>query len=338
MNVTVLFFGIFGIYLGGNWLVAGASRLGRAFGLPPVLVGLTIISTVTAAPEVLIGIRAAQSGADGLVLGTVIGSNITNIGLILGLSGLIAGALPIATGLVRRGVPVMVGLTLVVYGMTFLGALNWIMGIVMLVLFIFFVVYMLRMLRQDDTVQAMATQEMMSISPIETGDMLLVEDDEIVEREITDHINRNFEFVRTIAGILLLIYSSDFLVQASLILVEQLGTNELILGATFVALVTSAPELIAVMSAALRGQPDVAFGNLIGSSMTNVLVVLGLSALVSPLIVASQVRVYAFPVMLVLMLYMIVVALDGVLSRFEAAMYTIAYAAFIAGLFLLPIF
>jgi cation:H+ antiporter len=338
MNLTAFLIGVFGIYLGGNWVVNGTSRLARSFRVPQLLVGLTVITLVTSAPELLIAIRASLQGASGLVFGTVTGSNIANIGLVLGVSGLFAGSLPIATGIVRRGVPIMVGVSLAVYGLIFLNQITWVIGLLMIGGFVVFSVYFQSIVRQDNRVQVLATQEMRAANPLQTSDALLVEDNEIVEKEVMEKINRPFEFVRAVTGIVLLVFCSDFLVQGALVLVTQLGTNDVLIGATFIALITSAPELVAVTAATQRGQPDVAFGNLIGAAVANILLVIGVSAVVSPLTVPAQVRIYEYPVMLAFMLYMIVVALDGKLSRLEATLYSLAYGAFIAGFFFLPIF
>jgi cation:H+ antiporter len=337
MNITVVLIGILGIYIGGNWLVAGISRWGRSRNIPQVLIGVTVISLATSVPELLIGIQASLEGADGIVLGTAAGSNIANMGLILGVSGLVAGTIPVASGLVRRGVPIMFGIALIVYGLLFLGELTWPIGVGMLVAFSVFSIYMLRVLRRDDVMRILTTQEIRSIGPLETSDLLLVEDKQIMEQEVQEKINRGFELLRAVSGILLLVVGSNALVQGALAIVAQLGVNQIIIGATFIALVASVPEFFAVMAAANRDQPDVVLGSLVGSSVVNVLLVIGLGALVSPITVDPHIRFYEFPVMLVLMGYLIVVAIDGKLSRWEAGLYGLAYAAFIAGFFWLPL-
>lgn len=334
MNVTLMLLGILAVTIGGAWLLDGVSRLARSYNISQLVVGLTVMTLVTATPELLVGINAAREGAGGVVLGTVAGANIVNIGLVLGLGGLIARGLPIATGLVRRGIPTLLIVTLVIYGLMWADALNRVVGGALVAAYVVFMVGIVWLLRRDAAVKRLATAEMRRIAPLDTQETLLVDDNKLLQTR-ANRVNRPLELVRMLVGVVLLLLGSDYLVQGALEMAGQLDVNAVAVGATVLALATSLPEFVAVLLATTRKQPDVALGNIIGSSVANLLLVLGVAALVAPLTVDRRALWYEFPVMFALIAMLLPVVIDRRLAMWESAAYVGAYGLFIYGIFVL---
>ncbi|MEL7236488.1 MAG: hypothetical protein AAGK74_18435, partial [Chloroflexota bacterium] len=297
-----------------------------------LVVGLTIITLVTSVPELTIAINAAAEDAHGITLGVVAGSNIVNLSLILGISGVLAGGMRIASGLVRRGIPVMIGVAVVVYLLLWVDMFSRPMGAAMLILFLSLNIAGVYFLRRDAGIRALTTSEIRTLAPFRTQDLLLLDDSHLLPGE---KVNRPWQFTRLVLAVLLLLLCANALVQNALILRDQLGANEVAVGSTIIALVASLPEMIAVIVAINRKQAEVALGNIVGSSIANLLLVMGLATTISPIVVDPRARLYEFPVMLVLMLLLIPVALDNRLRVWEAAGGLVAYVAFFAGVFVL---
>ncbi|MFZ4813835.1 MAG: sodium:calcium antiporter [Phototrophicaceae bacterium] len=331
MNLTVVLIGLIGLYLGTNWVVDGASRLARSFGVSELATGLVLVTLITASPELLIGINAALNGADGLIFGAVAGSTITNIGLVLGLGGLAAGGLKISTTLVRRGVPVMFGIGVIVYAVLWLIPLSRALGVVFILAYIGFVVFMIWQIRRDDGLHELARQQALEGTVNPADRLLATPSDSLPQHE---RINRVFEGFRLVAGIVFLLFGADAIVTSGANITAQLGASAVVVGVTLVAVATALPELVAVMAASDRRLPDVALGNVIGSSVANVLLVLGVAALVNPLTVDPRILRYEFPVMLGFMALMLLIVADRKLTVWESAFYLVLYVAFFVGIFL----
>jgi len=334
MNITVVLFAVLGMYISGNWLITSVSRLARSFKISQLVIGLTVVTLVTSIPELTIAINAATENAAGITLGTVAGSNIINLSLIMGISGILAGGMRIATGLVRRGIPVMISVAVVVYILLWIDRFSRPMGVVLLVTFLFLNIIVVYILRRDAAIRRLQTSEMDKFAPFRTQDMLL-QDDSSASAEPRQRISRPAEIIRLILGILLLLLCANALVQNSLILRDQLDVNEVAVGSTVIALAASLPEMIAVIIAVHRKQSEVALGNIIGSSTANLLLVLGVATTIQPLWIDPRARLYEFPVMLLLMFLLIPVAMDNRLRVWEATVGIIAYVAFFAGVFIL---
>ncbi|MEM6281526.1 MAG: hypothetical protein AAF787_04975 [Chloroflexota bacterium] len=332
MNITVVLFAILGMYISGNWLISSISKLARSFRISQLVAGLTIVTLVTSVPELTIAINAAAEGASGITLGTVAGSNIVNLSLIIGISGLLAGGMRIATGLVRRGIPVMIGIAVVVYVLLWVDQFSRPMGVVMLIVFLSLNIAGVYFLRRDAAIRQLTTTEMKTLAPFRTQDLLLIDDNALLPGEM---VNRPWQITRMVLAVLLLLVCANALVQNALIFRDQLGANEVAVGSTVIALAASLPEMVAVIVAVNRKQSEVALGNIVGSSIANLLLVLGIATTITPVVVDPRARLYEFPVMLVLMLLLIPVALDNRLRVWEAAGGLLAYAAFFAGVFVL---
>lgn len=324
LNLGMIAIGLGSLFLGGNWLVEAASKIARTLGLPPLVIGLTVVAFGTSAPELIVSVRAALSGASGLALGNVIGSNIANIGLILGLTGLV---LPITVKaiLVRREIPIMIGVTLLGYLLLADQLIGRFDGVILLVGFVIFNATMIIItLRRTDEQKA---------------------DDLIASRGgDTSEVNLPLEWGRLLLGIAVLLVGAELTVRGATTIAEAFGVPEVVIGLTLIAFGTSLPELAASLIAALRRQSDIAVGNVVGSNIANLLLILGTTSVISPIPVNDPgtfspytfgVISFDYPLMLAFSLLVVPFALDRILNRIESGFFLVTYVAFISASFFL---
>ncbi len=236
--------------------VAGAASIAENVGLSPIIIGLTIVSLGTSAPEVLVSITAAMSGSGALAVGNAIGSNIANVALVLGTTLLVA-PLMVEDGCMRREIPVLLAVT---FGVGFLildGTLSAIDGWIMLTVMVLMIVHLIRSHKYDSEI------------------LREVEGDEL------PHFKPARAWLYFAIGLALLIFSSRILVWGAVSAAEQLGVSELVIGLTIVAIGTSLPELAATVASAMRGHTEMALGNIVGSNLFNLLVVMAIPGIVA---------------------------------------------------------
>ncbi|NWG15401.1 MAG: calcium/sodium antiporter [Chloroflexi bacterium] len=309
LNVVYVLAGLGGLFLGGNWLLKGASRLAASLGLPPVIIGLTVVAFGTSMPELMVSLNAALSGSNGIVIGNVVGSNIANIGLILGVSGIIM-TIPIHISLIKREIPVMIAASVVVYLLAMDGVIGSLEGLLLFAgLIVFITVLVVLSLRER-------------LKPDELRELK-------EEEHILGVINRPFEIGRLLVGLLTLLVSADWLVQGAVSIAIALGVSEVVIGLTLVALGTSLPELVTAIIAATRRHDDILFGNVIGSNIFNLLGILGITALARPLPVEPHLLQFDMLVMLGFALLVLPMALNRMLRRREAVMLLAGYIGFL---------
>lgn len=309
LSIISLIVGLVGLYFGGEWLVSGASRLARSLGIPALIVGLTVVSIGTSAPELLVSLSAALSGSSDISVGNVVGSNIANVGLILGITGLIY---PISVNitLLRRQIPLMLGVVFLGYFLVFDGTVTQTDGFILLAGLIGFIVFMILSSRRE--------QQEMPDEPDEP------------EHDIPpDQVKRGREAVRLLVGMIVLMAGAHFTVSGATDIAESIGIPELIIGVTLVALGTSLPELVTSVMAALRQQSDIAIGNVVGSNIFNILAIMGATAAVQPIEVQPSVIQFDMPVMLGFAILVLPFALDRKLGRRESIFFLVAYVAYI---------
>jgi cation:H+ antiporter len=261
MNTTTLILfalGFAGLMLGGELLVRGASRLAAAAGIPPLIVGLTVVAFGTSSPEIAVMAQAAFGGQSGLIIGNVVGSNIANVLLILGLSAM-ATPLIVPRRLIRLEVPLMILVSLVMLLVALDGRVTKLEGLILCSGFLTHLLFMLR--EQRGAAQA-------SQNDANGGNR--------------SWKNWLWNALLVFAGLALLVIGSNWLVEGAVALARALGVSELILGLTIIAIGTSLPEMATSIIAGLRGARDIAVGNIIGSNIFNILAGLGLTALIAP--------------------------------------------------------
>jgi len=310
MDFIFIVIGLVGLYFGGEWLVRGASRTALSFAVSPLIIGLTIVALGTSAPELLVSIQAATQGASGIALGNVIGSNIANIGLILGLTGLVH---PIAVKetLVRREIPTMIVITLFASLLILDGSVSRLDGILLLFGFIVFNLFFYFIAKQEH-------------------DEHEAEMEASGEEDEADSINLTLELGRIVIGIAFLVIGANLLVTGASNIAREIGISDLVIGLTMVAFGTSLPELAASLTAALKGESDLAVGNVIGSNVANLLLVLGATAVILPFDVQGELGIVEFVAMIGFSVMLFPFARNKMLSRNESALFLGAYLAFVA--------
>ena len=321
-NLGLILVGLAGLFFGGNWLVDGASRVAQKLGVPPLIVGLTVVAFGTSMPELMVSVRAALSGSSGIALGNVVGSNIANIGLILGLTGLVL-PITVKVRMVRREIPLMIGVTLLGYILIFDRLVGRLDGIILLLGFIAFNGGMLWFtLRRSDEEKA--------------------EDLAAGGDSHPDEINTSLEVGRLLVGIVVLLIGAESTVRGATAIASQLGVPDVVIGLTLVAFGTSLPELAASLVAAFRKQSDIAVGNVVGSNIANLLLILGATSVITPIPVndAGTFMPYSFgvlsfdyPLMLAFAVLVMPFALDRVLNRIESGFFLLTYMVFIIASF-----
>lgn len=299
--------GLVVLVVSGEALVRGAMNLALRLGIPPLVVGLTVVAFGTSAPELLVSVQAVLQGAAGIALGNVVGSNIANVLLVLGIPALIA-AVRAGDGDVSRGYLTMLAASVLFIGLCLLGPLGWVHGLVLLA--------GLGLMLADNLRTARAHQAAADAA------------DELPGTEAEGPAWKIAAFL--IAGLVGLPLGADLLVDGSVSIARDLGVSEVTIGLTLVAVGTSLPELATTVIAALRRNADVALGNVIGSNVFNLLGIIGVAALVGPLPVPPDLLRLDLWVMLGASLLLAPVALRGAaIGRLGGIGLLAAYAGYL---------
>lgn len=310
MTLHVLLFvvGLTTLTLGADWLVTGASRVASQRGVSPLMVGLTIVAFGTSAPELMVSTAAALQGRAGLAVGNIMGSTVANVGLIVGIGALVR-PIVVHQRLLQRETPLLVLVLFIVMALSFNGEIGRLDGLLLVGGFCVYLFYLYRWGATGALTEA-----------------LVEEAKEKASADGRPYMN----WVRIAFGIVLLLVGARWLVQAAVDLARILDIPEEVIGATLVAVGTSVPELAATVAAAVRGLGDIAMGNIIGSNIFNLGLVLGTAALVSPLHLEPFTVVAEVVPALVFCLALVPLAMSGSkVSRWEGGLLLLGYAAFI---------
>lgn len=307
-QVALLIAGLVGLFYGGNWLVRGASNLALSFGVSVLIIALTFVAIGTSMPEMLVSVQAALAGKSDLAVGNVIGSNIANIGLILGATGLIA-PLSVKAILLRREVPLMILVSLLAFVLTIDGQISRLDGAILLLAFVAFNLLFYWLARRES----------------ETQERLLSE----LEDSPDGMHSRRREFLFLFAGVVALVLGSRMMVEGAVNLARLFGISELVIAITLVAFGTSLPELAASLSAAYHRETDLAIGNVVGSNIANLLLILGVTAFVQPITVDRGDVQFEFIVMIAFAVLLIPFVRHQRLGRRQSALFLGAYIAFV---------
>lgn len=303
---------------GGEALVKGAVGVAGRLGVSPMLIGFLLVGFGTSTPELVASLNAALIGAPGIAIGNVIGSNIANILLILGVAGVI---LPMATNrdAFKRDGAMLVVATIMMVVAVLTGVVGRTAAVVFLVVLAAYSVYSFRADRK-------ATDAAGALHAAEAAEM-----DEVPPR----HPNLWLSLGFTVAGIAAVVYGADLLVDGAIVVARAAGLSETLIGLTLVAVGTSLPELVTSVMAAIRKHGDVAFGNVVGSNVFNILGILGVTALVKPIAVPPEVlRLDIWVMSGVTVLLLIFAATGWRLARWEAGVFLALYALYMGVLFM----
>jgi len=258
---TVLWFiiGLASLVWGAEILVRSSSKLAASIGVSKLVIGLTVVAFGTSAPELAVGIDAGIRGKSDILMGNVIGSNLTNTLLILGLSALII-PLKVHKNLIRFDLPVMIGATILLIGLSYNNILS---TLECLILILFLFIYLIALVRFSGKTDFTKKEELLAGSPWVNG-------------------------LLTFVGLVMLIAGARWLVDSATIFAEMAGVSELVIGLTIVAIGTSMPEIVTSILAAIKGEKDLAVGSIVGSNILNILSVIGISGLFIPEIPIQQ--------------------------------------------------
>lgn len=262
--VSFLIVGLILLVWSADRLVYGSAALARNFGISPLVIGMTILAMGSSAPEMMVSATAALADKSDTAVGNVLGSNIANIALILGITALIK-PLSVSSAVLRRELPLMLMVTLIAGIILWDSYLSFYDGVILLSLFVGFILLMLKISREDNN----------------KDDVLLEEQ----ESEIPEGVKNSSAFLWMVVGLILLPMAADLLVDNAVFIAKEFGMSDLVIGLTIIAVGTSLPELAASLAGVLKGEDDMAVGNIIGSNVFNILAVMGLPGIINPSIV-----------------------------------------------------
>jgi len=310
MTSTILLFvlGIGLLYVGAEVLVSNASGLALRIGIRPLIIGFTIIAMGTSSPELAVSLLSAIKGTKDIALGNIIGSNIANIGLVIGVAAIIR-PLKIRVNTIRREMPYLIVATGIFYLLSLDGVMGLFDGLVLFGGFIIFIVYMIRLAQKDRQ-----------------------KDKEFFDGIGTKKRKRSMviELILIICGLAGLVGGSTLMVNSAKVIALNLGISEIVIGITLVALGTSLPELAISAVGALKGEVDLAVGNAIGSNLFNILFVIAIVAMVYPIPVESGLLKFDYIFMLGLSIIFLPMMIKNLrITRLEGIFLLLLYAVYI---------
>ncbi len=264
LQVFILLLSLVVLVWSADKFVYGASSLARNLGISPMIIGLTIVAMGSSAPEMMVAATASIDGKPDTAIGNAIGSNITNIALVLGVTALFQ-PLSVSSSTIKREIPLILLVTAIAYWMLFDGAFSFVEGLILMTGFIVYIVGLLVItLRRSKT------------APVD--DPMILE----AEQEVPEGVSTGSAVFWLSLGIIALPLSAHFLVDSSVFIAKEFGVSDLVIGLTIIAIGTSLPELAASVMSIIKKEDDLALGNIIGSNIFNILAVLSLPGLISP--------------------------------------------------------
>lgn len=303
-DLLLILLGLAGLFVGGEWLVRGGAAIALRFALPPLLIGLTVVGFGTSTPELLVSVDAAMRGVPDIAIGNVVGSNIANVLLIVGLTALV-WPIRVSGGTLRRDLVVMLLAAAALIPLFVAGGIGRVTGAV---LFAGLVGYLVHAYRSASAGTA--------------------DEPEIMPRPLW----KSVAFVA--AGLVALLFGARFLVDGAVSVARDFGVSEAFIGVSIVAVGTSLPELATSLVAAFRRHSEIAIGNVIGSNIFNVLCILGVAAMIKPIPVAPRFATFDLPVMIAVSAVLAVLLLARpVIGRIAGAGLLVAYGGYLYAAF-----
>lgn len=298
--VAFLIIGLVFLVWSADKLVFGAAALARNVGISPLVIGMTILAMGSSAPEMMVSATAALDGKTDTAVGNVLGSNIANIALILGITAMIK-PLSISSAVLRRELPLMIGVTILAGVLLWDSHLGFYEGVLLFVLFAAFILAMLRISRNEK----------------KNGDAFIEEQ----ESEVPEGVSNGKAAMWVVIGLIVLPLAADVLVDNAVVIAQYFGMSDLVIGLTIIAVGTSLPELAASLAGVMKGEDDMAVGNIIGSNVFNILAVMGIPGILNPSILSEYAMGRDFWVMLGVSLLLVAMALgkSRSINRYEGA-------------------
>lgn len=309
-NILLVVAGLALLIWGADRFVHGAAAGARNLGVAPLLIGLTVVALATSAPEILVSVVASLDNQPGLAFGNAIGSNIVNIGLVLGMTAMIR-PIKLESATLRREMPALLAVSLLTVSLFLDSFLSRVDGIVMLTGLVIVMVWLARLGMRS------AANDPIKID---------------YEAEIPSDVNMTMAIVWLLIGLAILLVGAKMLEHGAVGIAEELGVSEVVIGVTIVAFGTSLPELAVSLASALKGEYGLAIGNIVGSNIFNLLAVIGVAATIAPSALAPSVLSLHIFVMVAFTLVLFAMTYDydgrAQLSRLEGAALLIAYLAY----------
>lgn len=303
LQFLLLAVGFIMLIKGADWFVDGASKIADRFGIPQLVIGLTIVAMGTSAPEAAVSITSALKGSAGITIGNVVGSNIMNVLVILGLTAVIR-AIAVKKSTIRYEIPFTIGITVVlaVLGLAD-NTVSRLDGVILWVLMIIYLLYLLRMAKK--------------------GQDVLEDVPELTKKDTLPRM-----ILSILIGGALIVWGADVTVDAATELALIFGMSDRLIGLTIVAFGTSLPELVTSVTAAVKGKADIAVGNIVGSNIFNILFVVGTTALITPVVYSANFLVDSIVAVATMVLLLICVLPKKKLGRLGGVVMLAGYAAY----------
>ena len=303
LQILFLIAGFVMLIKGADWFVEGASKIADKFGIPQLVIGLTIVAMGTSAPEAAVSISAAMKQNAGITIGNVVGSNIMNIFLILGITSVIT-AISVQKSTIKYEIPFLIAISVLLPVLGMLGGtVSRLDGVILWICFVAYLLYLLRMAKKGQAVL-----------------------EDIPESEANESVLKLIVLV--LVGGALIVFGSDVTVDAATALAKIFGMSDRLIGLTIVAFGTSLPELITSVTAGIKGKADIAVGNIVGSNVFNILFVVGTTALITPVAFASNFVVDSVIAVLAAVILLVCVLKEQKLKRIGGIIMLVSYAAY----------
>ncbi len=312
--ILFLILGLAMLVWSADRLVFGAAALARNFGISPLIIGMTILAMGSSAPEMMVSATAALEGKTDTAVGNALGSNIANIALILGATAILK-PLAISSGILKREMPLMLVVTFIAGVLLWDNHLGFYEGAFLGVLFILFILAMIYISRKEST-----------------GDDPLAQEH---DAEIPQGVKSSKATMWLIIGLVVLPFSADILVSNAVVIAKYFGMSDLVIGLTIIAMGTSLPELAASIAGVMKGEDDMAVGNIIGSNVFNILAVMSIPGLLHPSAISPLAMHRDYYVMLALSFVLVLMSIEKKpkISRLEGILLVCCFIAYQAYLF-----
>lgn len=286
---------------GSDFFVDGAAGIARRFGVPQLVIGLTIVAMGTSAPEAAVSIASASKGSAGIAIGNIVGSNILNIWIILGVTALMV-VMAVAKSTIKYEMPFMIAITVLLLILGLDGQIGRIDAIIFLIVFAAYLAYLFRLAKKSGNEEA--------------------------ETESAKKYSVPIAIILTIIGMALIIGGSQVTVNAATSIARSFGVSDRIIGLTIVALGTSLPELFTSINAARKGNADIAIGNIVGSNVFNILFVLGISGIITDIPFAANFRIDTLVAIAASAMLLVFSIKDRKIKKWAGCIFLISYAAY----------
>lgn len=310
MSFLILIIGFALLIKGADIFVEGASSIAKRFNVPPMLIGLTIVAMGTSAPEAAVSISSSLAGQNDMSIANVVGSNFFNILIVLGISAIIA-KLPVEKDTIKKDTPFLIFISALLLVLSLNLELTRLDGLVFLVLFVLFLINMIK-----SNINSKTNEDSSSETAI------------AIEASDTKAVSLPKTIVVCIVGIVGIVFGGDLVVDSATNIATSFGMSANLVGLTIVAMGTSLPELVTSVIAVRKGETEIAIGNVIGSNIFNILLVLGLAAVIHPMAISTMALIdTAFMTAITLLLY-VFIKKNNSLSKNQGILFIVIYLAY----------